>query len=546
MAKSASKRPETAGEPKSKTKGFVPVNKKTLDPGLASLFASSLGPVKQPPKSRYESIVQKETTEDSSEEEEEGDEEDDEILSSLSGSEASDDDQESDNGSEDVGESEAGDGDSSEDEKSEADHEDVLAKVQESILSGNQDRTNKKRKRKEDDLESSYMQKLAREEEKEEEKRKKKAKTEALEQDGNDESDEDVEMGDGDAKDDADDSDEESFVIPKHETQMESTDNDKAELEKAARTVFLGNVSSEAVVSKSAKKTLMKHLASFIEDLADNKPPHKVESIRFRSTAFASALPKKAAFAKKEVMDSTTKSTNAYAVYSTKLAAREAVKRLNGTVVLGRHLRVDSVAHPAQTDHRRCVFVGNLGFVDDESNINAADGEKKKNKPPGDVEEGLWVQFSKAGKVESVRVVRDSKTRVGKGFAYVQFEDENGVEAALQFNDQKYPPLLPRKLRVVRAKAQKQKKPSAPAPKPTPAKGTYRAKPTAEQKTHQGRARTMLGKAGAFKSAESFVFEGHRASSKQGNTGLKLGGKKKGPNGRKKRSAAWKSSGGKK
>ncbi|KAF2253006.1 RNA-binding domain-containing protein [Trematosphaeria pertusa] len=409
------------------------------------------------------------------------------------------------------------------------------------MLSGAQERQNKKRKRNaQQDLEDTYMKKIAREEAKDEEKRKKKLKTKATGANSEDE-----------APSEADESDEETFTIPKHETLVETNDIEAEELEKAARTVFLGNVSNEAIVSKTAEKTLKQHLSSFISDLADNKPPHKVESIRYRSTAFAGALPKRAAFAKKEVMDATTKSTNAYVVYSTKLAAREAVKNLNGTVVLGRHLRVDSVAHPSQVNHRRCVFVGNLGFVDDESNINAKEEEKKKKcKPPSDVEEGLWIHFGKAGKVESVRVIRDSKTRVGKGFAYVQFEDENAVEAALQFNDQKFPPLLPRKLRVVRARAQKRKDKkldhSTPKPLAAKSKGAYNAKVTDEQKSKQGRARAMLGKSAAFKSAESFVFEGHRASSKQGTSGLKLGGKKKkGPNGRKKRSAAWKASGGK-
>jgi nucleolar protein 12 len=167
-------------------------------------------------------------------------------------------------------------------------------------------------------------------------------------------------------------------------------------------------------------------MASFLPSLPappEGKPPHKVESLRFRSTAYATALPKKAAFAKKDLMAATTKSTNAYVVYSTAYAAREAAKRLNGTVVLDRHLRVDEVAHPAKTDHRRCVFVGNLGFVDDESLLDqGGENERKRSKIPSDIEEGLWRQFSKAGVVESVRVVRDEKTRVGKGFAYVQFE----------------------------------------------------------------------------------------------------------------------------
>ncbi len=213
---------------------------------------------------------------------------------------------------------------------------------------------------------------------------------------------------------------------PQHESL--SQDTESVELEKASRTVFLGNVSTMAIKSKTARATLVHHLESFIRSLPEGNISHKLESIRFRSTAFSNnGLPKKAAYAKKELMDSTTKSTNAYAVYTTQAAAREAVTRLNGTVILDRHLRVDRVAHPAKVDHRRCVFVGNLGFVDDESAINAAKDEEnnrpaRKARGPADAEEGLWRQFSKAGIVESVRVIRDKATRVGKGFAYVQFQ----------------------------------------------------------------------------------------------------------------------------
>lgn len=217
----------------------------------------------------------------------------------------------------------------------------------------------------------------------------------------------------------------EAHDLPRHETLTPS--GEALELEKSARTVFLSNVSTSAIKSKTSKRELLEHLASFLPNLPAADVQHKVESIRFRSTAFSStSIPKKAAFAKKELMDATTKSTNAYAIYSTALAAREAPKKLNGTIVLDRHLRVDGVAHPARTDNRRCVFVGNLGFVDDESSLHAAedeenDGKPRKTKPAADVEEGLWRQFGKAGTVESVRVVRDKSTRVGKGIAYVQF-----------------------------------------------------------------------------------------------------------------------------
>ena len=281
----------------------------------------------------------------------------------------------------------------------------------------------------EDDIERTYMRRLAKDEAREEQHRRAEDSRKRHRQSRDDASKAEGPVLDLDVKQSRADSDERHEVEaqdhPQHETLKPS--GEALELEKSARTVFLSNVSTSAITSKSSKKELVEHLASFLTALPKGDVPHKVESLRFRSTAFSStSIPKKAAFAKKELMDATTKSTNAYVVYSTVSAAREAPKRLNGTVVLERHLRVDGVAHPAITDNRRCVFVGNLGFVDDESSLHAAEDEENKRKPrnpkqAADVEEGLWRQFSKAGTVESVRVIRDKSTRVGKGIAYVQF-----------------------------------------------------------------------------------------------------------------------------
>lgn len=296
----------------------------------------------------------------------------------------------------------------------------------------------RKRKRKDEneDLEDVYMGRLAREEakaiakqkaEKKEDRITKRQKTQGSDQaDDSDEEDDEEETSEGDAEEGASEDEDAGTPPPVHESLLPEVDQD---LEKSRRTVFLGNVSSTAITSKSAEKTLRNHLSSFFDKLdapAKDQPAYKIESLRFRSTAFASAIPKKAAFAKKELMEATTKSTNAYAVYSSQQLAREAARRLNGTIVLDRHLRVDEVAHPAKVDHKRCIFVGNLGFVDDESNIDKANeeegiGKRNGKKTPSDIEEGLWRTFGTCGTVESVRVVRDSKTRVGKGIAYVQF-----------------------------------------------------------------------------------------------------------------------------
>jgi nucleolar protein 12 len=477
--------------------------------------------VKAPPTSRYQGRVQRANDEELSELEDADEDSEDDDES------ASEDDSE-DVAEDGAAESESDDGSESEAEQASSENEAVL-----------HEKPAKKRKRNDkEEVEDTYMRKLAREEEKEEEQRQKKRKTEKAR----------VEPNDEESSDEAEPAGED-FTIPKHESLAQTGDNDAEEVEKASRTVFLGNVSTECINSKTAEKALKKHLESFIADLADNKPPHKVESIRYRSTAFDNSLPKRAAFAKKEIMDSTTRSTNAYAVYTTKIAAREAVKRLNGSIFLKRHMHVDSIAHPTKIDHRRCVFVGNLPFVDDASQTPAKEGEVKKKRPSSDVEEGLWTHFAKAGKIESVRVVRDAATRVGKGFAYVQFYDENGVEAALQFNEQNYPPMLPRKLRVTRCRAEKKNKKDKPRvalPSKVGGRSGYVAKLSDEQKSMQGRARNMLGKVAKAQSKEGFVFEGHRAKEGSGKSGLKFkgsGGKKKGANGRKSRSSAWKSKG---
>lgn len=433
---------------------------------------------------------------------------------------------------------------------------------------------NRKRKRgpADGDLEDSYMNRIAKEEEKEKEKRRaEKAKRQKVEEqedgddqssENSDESDESKDSGDSDEYEDETSDEEDGAQRPMHESMSENK-----EVEKSNRTVFLGNVSNDAIKSKSAKKTLLRHLGSFLGTLPENTGPHKVESIRFRSTAYTTGnrIPKRAAYAHREVMDETTPSTNAYAVYSTTQAARKAPNALNGTVVLDRHLRVDSVAHPSATDHKRCVFVGNLDFVDKEAESDDEDSDKKKKKKkrsqPADVEEGLWRTFNdrtsgsqdeknpKQSKVESVRVIRDRATRVGKGFAYVQFYDQTCVEEALLLDGQKFPPMLPRKLRVTRARKMK-KRDDGP--------GRGGAGAGEKSTTLQGRASKLFGRAGASKlktgeMGKPVIFEGTRAT-EDGSSKIKVKTKSRGSKGKSgkpktrssRRGAAYKASGGKK
>ena len=374
----------------------------------------------------------------------------------------------------------------------------------------------KRRKiRQAEDIESTYLHKLAREDARDAARRK---STQARKEPKStkDETEEELTSSEGESEDadvasvtnDADGD------LPQHESLVKTAA--VSESDKMMRTVFLGNVSTSAIKSKSAKKTLLDHLRSAVLDLPERKQTHKVESLRFRSTAFVSGVgPKKAAFLKGELMDQTTHSTNAYVVYTTELAALRAAPKLNGTVVLDRHLRADSLAMPTKIEHKRCVFVGNLGFVDEETQEQTNDDgtpRRLKVKVPADAEEGLWRAFSKVGKVESVRVVRDKETRIGKGFAYVQFFDENAVEAALLMNDKKFPPMLPRKLRVMRAKRTKQKAIGG--------NNVNKATNRDSRRQGSGRADTRFGTMSKHgmrntsgpRTKEGVVFEGHRAS----------------------------------
>jgi len=423
-------------------------------------------------------------------------------------------------------------------------------------ISQSDDTSRRRRKHKDDNdnLEAEHLSRVAREADKAAEKARPHRPATS-----------DIDMSDAASSDSDNDT-----KIPQHISLQQDGDDD---MQKAQRTVFVSNVSTTAIKSKSARKELMTHMSSFffssVAAPPTGQPSHAIESIRFRSTAYAGKIPKKAAYAKKELMDETTLSTNAYVVYSSPTLARQAAISLNGTVTLDRHIHVDEVAHPAKVDHHKCIFVGNLGFVDDESRIDAANAEdgrqvRRGRKTPSDIEEGLWRTFSKCGSVTNVRVVRDSKTRVGKGIAYVQFSDENAVEAALLYNDKKFPPMLPRKLRVSRAKAHKRNaRPGADSTRNVAnantaklgKKGGYVPKMTPEQQSQLGRANRLLGSQAAMRmrtgkgdhkptgirAPESFVFEGHRASQQSGGAGGSNKKPKGKPTGRgAKRASAWK------
>lgn len=291
-------------------------------------------------------------------------------------------------------------------------------------------------------------------------------------------------------------------IKSKKESKAKFVDLKEEELNKAERTVFVGNVSNNVITSKTTYKLFKKLFTSI----------GKVQSIRFRSIAFDEAVPRKVAFVKRS-LHNTRDTVNAYVVFKEKEPSKKAPARLNATVFDHHHIRVDHVAHPAPKDNKRTIFVGNLDFEE--------------------TEETLWRYFNSKvdDDVEAVRIVRDSKTNLGKGFALVQFKDTLSVNKALMLNDKPMESVSgkdedkkkkkPRKLRILRAKANA--KPSILSPNHidnTRKAKSPKARMTDDQKTKLGRAKALLGKADR-NTAGKLVVEGARATKGQKIAGIK-------------------------
>jgi nucleolar protein 12 len=304
----------------------------------------------------------------------------------------------------------------------------------------------------------------------------KKATHEAAVQAQEAESEEDEVEQDAESSTDGEEQAGEAKIV--HESQQRQ---DK-ELAKAQSTVFCGNLPTTVITSHSTFKQLKALFSEY----------GKVSSIRFRSIAFSELLPRKVAFLQGKFHPERD-TVNAYIVYSDPEAARKALA-LNGRVFLEKHIRIDSVAHPAPHENKKCVFVGSLPFEAEE--------------------EPLWKHFGVAGEVESVRIIRDRKTNVGKGFAYVQFKDASSVQNALLLNEKKLGD-KGRKLRVTRAtkmpskhKAEQKERDQITNPDLKP-----------RDKAKLGRVKNLMGSQAAAKLKllqKELALEGERASKPDG------------------------------
>ncbi|KAK2522555.1 Rbm34 [Columba livia] len=178
------------------------------------------------------------------------------------------------------------------------------------------------------------------------------------------------------------------------------------------RTVFVGNLPVNCTAQEL--KSLFKEYG-------------QIKSIRFRSLVPAEETLSKKLAAIKHKVHPNVKFVNAYVVFKEECDAIKALNENGTEIARGFHIRVDIASKTSSHDNKRSVFLGNLSY--DISN------------------DAVREHFAVCGEVVAVRIVRDRKTGLGKGFGYVLFENTDAVHLALKLNDSV---LLGRKIRVKR------------------------------------------------------------------------------------------------
>ncbi|NXE38942.1 RBM34 protein, partial [Ptilorrhoa leucosticta] len=187
------------------------------------------------------------------------------------------------------------------------------------------------------------------------------------------------------------------------------------------RTVFVGNLPVSCTVQ--ILKSLFKKYG-------------QIQSIRFRSLHQRDLSSNVSFSCSRHKVHPNAKFVNAYVVFKEECDAQKALKENGTEIASGFHIRVDTASKTSSHDNKRSVFLGNLSY-----DIH---------------DDAVREHFHVCGDVVGVRVVRDRRTGLGKGFGYVLFENTDAVHLALKLNNSV---LMGRKIRVQRVtdkrKAQK-------------------------------------------------------------------------------------------
>jgi nucleolar protein 12 len=192
------------------------------------------------------------------------------------------------------------------------------------------------------------------------------------------------------------------------------TENDENAVGDDSRTVFIGNLPTDQTT-----KTIKALCQEFGE----------VDSIRLRSVPVAGTKVDEAGNQNlvKKVCTNSRKfgdqkgSFNAYVKFKDVESVAKALSA-NNRVLSGRHLRFDT-AVPSKFDPKSSCFIGSLPHYTDEEELRKHFAEALPNGQDD---------------IESVRLIRDPETLVGKGIGYVLFKNRDAVLQALSLHEKKF------------------------------------------------------------------------------------------------------------
>ncbi|XP_031774158.1 RNA-binding protein 34-like isoform X2 [Apis florea] len=207
---------------------------------------------------------------------------------------------------------------------------------------------------------------------------------------------------DDDISDEEEEEEEEENKVQKNSSSNKNNkimDTSLEEIKEDERTIFVGNLPKD--VTKKKLRKLFKQFG-------------KIDTIRLRGKIAKSVNVSKRVAAIKNELHPKLKSVYAYIKFVSKESVKESLS-INGTEFEGNYLRVNaSNKSENKFDSKKSIFLGNLHYnIDDNTIIK---------------------HFKQCGEIESVRVVRDNKTGVGKGFGYVNFKNEDAVTLALELD----------------------------------------------------------------------------------------------------------------
>ncbi|XP_033303909.1 RNA-binding protein 34-like [Bombus bifarius] len=199
----------------------------------------------------------------------------------------------------------------------------------------------------------------------------------------------------------SDEEDEEEGEVEGNRSLNSRQDKDSSlgDFKENERTIFVGNLPKDVT-----KKQLQKLFKQF----------GKIDAIRLRGKISKSLdIPKRVAAITNDLHPK-MKSVYAYIRFESEESTKKALS-VNGRKFEGNYIRVDmSMKSNDRYETKKSVFIGNLHFnVDDDSVRN---------------------HFKRCGEIQSVRIIRDNQTGVGKGFGYVNFKSEDAVALALELD----------------------------------------------------------------------------------------------------------------